>query len=80
MCWTCNTHRRYEKRIHNLIRKTERNRQLGRYMGDVKMELKETGLDIMDWIQLTRIGSLAASSKHSNKCIGHMKGREFFSG
>lgn len=44
------------------------------------MELKETGLDIMDWIQLTRIGSLAASSKHSNKCIGHMKGREFLSG
>jgi hypothetical protein len=61
-----------------LLGKPEGKRQLGRprhwWVDNIKMDLKETGRNGMDWIDLVQeLGPLEGSCEHDNESSGSIK-------
>jgi hypothetical protein len=61
-----------------LVKKPERNIPLGRpqhrWDNNIKMDLRETGLKGVDWID---VGSMAGCCEHSNELSGWIKIKDF---
>jgi hypothetical protein len=79
---TYSKHRNDEKFKQNFSQKTLREIQLGRYRhiseDNIKMHLKETGCEGVDWIQVVHDRDQWQTLVNSYESSGYIKHRDFF--